>query len=325
MEKKRYWLKLDKNFLKSPQIKVIKNMPNGKDYIIFYLSLLLESIETIGHLRFSNLVPYNEEMLSSVTDTNVDVVRTAMKLFLELGLVEILDDGTIYMTQVAQMTGKESESAERVRQYRLRKKEEEQKQLMLHCNDDVTKSNNNKEKEEEEDKDKQSTENNEDKHKKKQQRMLKNEGGIPNGYQMDTQDSIGNDNLGEDSITNTEPSLLLVPDNSNTKELLAKYEQEFEKLWELYPNKKGKTKSLSKYILARKKGTTYEQVFNGINNYIEYIKKNKILSQYIKHGDTYFNNQCWLDEYKETQAQRTKNDEQWDLLKGVYDGTIKIN
>lgn len=166
MEKKRYWLKLDKDFLKSPQIKVIKNMPNGKDYIIFYLSLLLESIETIGHLRFSNLVPYNEEMLSSVTDTNVDVVRTAMKLFLELGLVEILDDGTIYMTQVAQMTGKESESAERVRQYRLRKKEEEQKQLMLHCNDDVTKSNNNKEKEEEEDKDKQSTENNEDKHNK---------------------------------------------------------------------------------------------------------------------------------------------------------------
>ena len=166
MEKKRYWLKLDKDFLKSPQIKIIKNMPNGKDYIIFYLSLLLESIETIGHLRFSNLVPYNEEMLSSVTDTNVDVVRTAMKLFLELGLVEILDDGTIYMTQVAQMTGKESESAERVRQYRLRKKEEEQKQLMLHCNDNVTKSNDNKEKEEEEDKDKQSTENNEDKHNK---------------------------------------------------------------------------------------------------------------------------------------------------------------
>lgn len=163
MEKKRYWLKLDKDFLKSPQIKVIKNMTNGKDYIIFYLSLLLESIETIGHLRFSELVPYNEDMLSSVTDTNVDIVRTAIKLFNQLGLLEILDDGTIYMTQVAQMTGKESESAERVRQYRLRQKENEKKQLMLHCNEDVTNSNDNKEKEEDEDKEKQSTENNEDK------------------------------------------------------------------------------------------------------------------------------------------------------------------
>lgn len=169
MEKKRYWLKLDKDFLKSPQIKVIRNMPNGKDYIIFYLSLLLESIETIGHLRFSGLVPYNEEMLASVTDTNVDVVRTAMKIFIELGLVEILDDGTIYMTQVAQMTGKESESAERVRQYRLRKKEEAERQLMLHCNDVVTNSNDNKEKEKKEDKEEQSTKNNEDKQEKKEE------------------------------------------------------------------------------------------------------------------------------------------------------------
>lgn len=151
-EKKRYWLKLDKDFLKSSQIKVIKNMPNGKDYVIFYLALMLESVETIGHLRFSNLVPYNEEMLASVTDTNVDIVRTAVKIFESLGLMEILDDGTIYMTQVAEMTGKESESAERVRRYRLK-----QKQLLaLQCNGNVTNSNDNKEE------DKQSTENKED-------------------------------------------------------------------------------------------------------------------------------------------------------------------
>lgn len=162
MEKKRYWLKLDKDFLKSSQIKVIKNMPSGKDYIIFYLSLLLESVETVGHLRFSDLVPYNEDMLASVTDTNVDIVRSAIKLFNSLGLLEMLDDGTIYMTQVAQMTGKESESAERVRQYRLREKQK----MLLQCNEDVTSSNynvtncnDNKEKEE----DKQSITNNEDK------------------------------------------------------------------------------------------------------------------------------------------------------------------
>lgn len=139
MEKKRYWLKLDKDFLKSPQIKVIKNMPNGKDYIIFYLTLMLESVETVGHLRFSELVPYNEEMLASVTDTNIDITRSALALFSQLGLVEKLDDGTIYLTQVAQMTGKESESAERVRQYRLKNKE--QNKDLLQCNEDVTECN----------------------------------------------------------------------------------------------------------------------------------------------------------------------------------------
>lgn len=156
MEKKRYWLKLDKDFLKSPQMKVIKSMPNGKDYIIFYLSLMLESVETIGHLRFSDLVPYNEEMLSSITDTNIDIVRSAVKIFAELGLLQLLDDGTIYMTQVAQMTGKECESAERVRLYRERKNKE-----LLQCNTNVTKCNSNKEK----DKQRIETENNKNKQK----------------------------------------------------------------------------------------------------------------------------------------------------------------
>lgn len=152
-EKKRYWLKLDKNFLKSPQIKVIKNVPNGKDYIIFYLSLMLESIETIGHLRFSDSVPYNEEMLASVTDTNVDVVRTAIKIFKEIGLIEILESGTIYVPEVPKLVGKESESAERVRKYRLKQCEMLQCNTnVTKCNIDVTKSNDNKEKDKEKDK-----------------------------------------------------------------------------------------------------------------------------------------------------------------------------
>lgn len=146
-EKKRYWLKLDKDFLRNPQMKVLKNMTNGKDYIIFYLSLMLESIETVGHLRFTSLVPYNDEMLSSVTDTNIDIVRSAVKLFCELGLMQIFDDGTIFIPDVPKMTGKESESAERVRNYRERIKKQKDTKL-LQCNDDVTKCNNNKEKQE---------------------------------------------------------------------------------------------------------------------------------------------------------------------------------
>lgn len=134
-EKTRYWLKLDKDFLKSPHIKVIKDMPNGKDYVLFYLSLMLESIESVGHLKFTDLIPYNDEMLASLTDTNVDIVRSAVKIFESLGLMQLLDDGTIFMTQVAEMTGKRSESADRVKSFR-----ERQKLKALHvtkCNDNI--------------------------------------------------------------------------------------------------------------------------------------------------------------------------------------------
>lgn len=150
-EKKKYWLKLDKDFLKNSQMKVLRNMPNGKDYIIFYLSLMLESVETVGHLRFTSLVPYNDEMLSAITETNIDIVRSAVKVFCELGLMQIFDDGTIFMPAVPKMTGKECESAERVREYRAKLKKQEEIKL-LHCNSDVTKCNDNKEKEEEKEK-----------------------------------------------------------------------------------------------------------------------------------------------------------------------------
>jgi predicted phage replisome organizer len=151
-EKRRYWLKLEKDFLDSKYIKIIKDMKNGNDYILFYIALMLASVESVGHLRFTELVPYNEQMLASLTGTNIDTVRSAMKLFEELGMINILSDGTIFIPDVPRLTGKESESAERVRLYRERKK-------ALQCNGDVTNCNDNKEKDEE--KDKQRTNNNE--------------------------------------------------------------------------------------------------------------------------------------------------------------------
>lgn len=157
-EKKRYWLKLEKDFLDSKYIKIIKGVPNGGEYILFYLALMLASVDTVGHLRFTELVAYNEQMLASLTGTNIDIVRSAMKLFQELGMIRILEDGTIFMPEVPRLTGKESESAERVRSFR-----ERQKQIALQCNSDVTKCNDNKEKEE----DKQVTENNEQQEKQK--------------------------------------------------------------------------------------------------------------------------------------------------------------
>ena len=151
-EKKRYWLKLEKDFLDSKYIKIIKGVPNGTDYILFYLALMLASVDTVGHLRFTELVPYNEQMLASLTGTNIDIVRSAMKMFQDLGMIRILEDGTIFMPEVPRLTGKESESAERVRAFRERKRQE-----LLNCNSDVTECNDNKEEEEE----KQRTENRE--------------------------------------------------------------------------------------------------------------------------------------------------------------------
>ena len=117
-EKKYYWLKLKDDFFKRHDVKIIEAMDNGKEYILFYLKLLVESISHEGRLRFSDTIPYSEKMLATITDTNIDIVRTALQVFRELNLVEVLDDKTLYMSKVTRMIGSESASAERMRRSR---------------------------------------------------------------------------------------------------------------------------------------------------------------------------------------------------------------
>lgn len=135
--KKYYWLKLKRDFFKRHDIRIIEEMPNGKDYILFYLKLLLESIDHEGNLRFSDAIPYNEQMLSVVTNTNVDVVRSAMKIFTELHMMDILDDQTIYMAEVDKLIGSETEWAKKKRLQRA--KEDNVPQLSSKCPTEIDK------------------------------------------------------------------------------------------------------------------------------------------------------------------------------------------
>lgn len=125
MSRKYYWLKLNENFFERDEMKVIENMDNGKDYVIFYLKLLLKSIKTEGELLFNNVIPYNEKMLAAITDTNVDIVRSAIQMFTDLKLIETWDDGTLFMTETQNMIGSETAAAARMRRMRNREKLEE--------------------------------------------------------------------------------------------------------------------------------------------------------------------------------------------------------
>lgn len=116
--KKYYWLKLKRDFFKRHDIRIIETMPNGKDYVLFYLKLLLESVDHEGNLRFSDTIPYSPDMLSVITNTNVDIVRSALKIFSELNMVEILDDSTIFMSEVQRLIGFETSWAEKKRKFR---------------------------------------------------------------------------------------------------------------------------------------------------------------------------------------------------------------
>lgn len=124
--KKYYWLKLKENFFEEDTIAWIEEQPNGKEYSLFYLKLCLKSLKTNG-LLIRNvgqmIVPYDAKTLSKITNTDVDTVMVALELFKQIGLIQMLENGEIYLTQLENMVGSETSKAQLMRNKRAKDKQ----------------------------------------------------------------------------------------------------------------------------------------------------------------------------------------------------------
>lgn len=157
--KKYYWLKLKRDFFKRHDIRIIEKMPNGKEYALLYVKLMLESIDHEGTLRFSEELPYDNEMLAAVTDTDLDIVEGAINLFYKLKIISKDEDGTIILPGVQQLIGSavDNDAANRQRRSRERKKQaaaESVTNVTENVTPTVTKNNESKRKRIDKDKDK---------------------------------------------------------------------------------------------------------------------------------------------------------------------------
>ena len=126
--KKYYYLKIAENFFERDEMIMLESMPDGYMYSNILLKLYLRSLKNEGKLLFNNRIPYNPQMLSNITRMPVAVVEKALSLFKELDLIEILDNGAIYMTDIQNFIGQSSTEADRKRNYRA-KIEKEKKQI----------------------------------------------------------------------------------------------------------------------------------------------------------------------------------------------------
>lgn len=123
---KFYWLQLKEDFFDDDAIEWLEEQPNGTAYSLFYLKLCLKSLRSngilirkVGHM----LIPYDEVKLGEMTKTPSDTVLVAMNLLLKIGLVQKLENGALYMTQVERMIGSKSMGAFKKQQQRMRGKE----------------------------------------------------------------------------------------------------------------------------------------------------------------------------------------------------------
>lgn len=128
--KKYYYLRLKDNFFDSDELKILESMKDGYLYSNILLKLYLRSLKNDGKLVVNDRIPYSAEMLASVTGHQVGTIKQALSMFKELGLIEILGNGAIYMLDIQNFIGKGSTEADRQRLYD-RRISDERKQKKL--------------------------------------------------------------------------------------------------------------------------------------------------------------------------------------------------
>lgn len=104
--KKYYYLKLKENFFESEEIKKLESIPNGVFYTNLLIKLYLKSLKGNGALRFNDYIPYDESMISIITNLNIDIVRSGLKVLTSMNFIEKLDDGTILILNKQDDIGK---------------------------------------------------------------------------------------------------------------------------------------------------------------------------------------------------------------------------
>lgn len=129
-ETKFYWLQLKEDFFEDDSIEWLEEQqPNGRDYAYFYLKLCLKSLKSNGILIRQVgdiLIPYDNKKLAELTKMDFDTVTVAMELLKKIGLVKILENGEIYVTQLENLIGSVSKGALKKQQQRLIKNSENQ-------------------------------------------------------------------------------------------------------------------------------------------------------------------------------------------------------
>lgn len=119
--KKYYYIKLKDSFFDERQMKLLEGMKDGYMYEVLYLKMILLSLPMEGELRITEAIPYTAETLASVVNMDVGNVDRGVKALSDLGLIELMDDETIFMNDIQLFIGSASTEADRIRAFRKRK------------------------------------------------------------------------------------------------------------------------------------------------------------------------------------------------------------
>lgn len=269
-------MRLKENFFDTEEMKILEGMKDGYIYSNILLKLYLMSLKHEGKLMLKEGIPYNPQMIATVTRHSVGDVEKALKVFQTLGLIEILESGEIYMLDIQNFIGKSSTEGDRKRLYR----EEINKKKL-----EIPLGNN---------------------------QNLQKVGHLsdirPPEIEIEIEKDIELDINNNSYVHFSTQNNAKVTQNA---QVLSLQESWFNTFWNVYPNKKDKKRSKQKFLKACKDEETFNNIMTGLNNTLIPQAKHEG-KDYIPMASTWLNGERWNDE--PYTPKKSNKQESWSFL-----------
>ncbi|WEY97710.1 phage replisome organizer N-terminal domain-containing protein [Bacillus subtilis] len=125
------WIKLSTQMFEDEKIKLIEQMPESDTILIIWVKLLAQAGKTnaSGYIYLNQNIPYTDEMLATIFNRPLPIVRMALNTFQQFGMIEVDENKFISIANwekhqnVEGMDRVRKLNAERNRKYRERKKQ----------------------------------------------------------------------------------------------------------------------------------------------------------------------------------------------------------
>lgn len=140
------WIKLSVNMFEDEKIRLIEALPESDTILIIWVKLLAQAGKTnaSGYIYLNEHIPYTDEMLATIFNRPINIVRLALKTFEQFGMIDVTEDKFISVLNWEKHQN--VDGLEKIRldtKKRVQRHREKQKQIgsNVSCNVTVTQGN----------------------------------------------------------------------------------------------------------------------------------------------------------------------------------------
>lgn len=277
------WIKLMTHTFDDDKIKIIENMPEGKTILLFWLKLLTQAGKTNdgGRVYFRRGIPYTPEMFSTLYGYPVNIIILALRTFVAFEMIEMIapndsvldnnfvatDGRMIYISNWNKYQN--VEGMDKVREQTRQRTAQYRDRLKLAASTFSDSSDSGDA-----------------------------TGDVTSNVTVTQSDAprIRSKNLEKDLKPYAHPT-------AKRSQSATRCGEFFDRFWNLYPRKLGRSKALTKWEMYYKRGEIdIDKVIAGTEAYIRYIDwqrqtRKEFAENFVQHGVTFVNGKGWEDDW----------------------------